>query len=407
MDNTISLPVPENEMDRIIKLSDLDLDYSDLQENFKDLTKLAAKVAGTEISLINLIDTFTQWSVSNFGLDLDQMPRHDSVCQYTIVTKEQFEVKDLSADDRFNDKFYVTGAPHLRYYFGVPLQTQDGYQLGALCVLDKVGKEITPEKAELLKIIAQEIVTRLTAMKVIENLQNKVKEADEIRKKVAHDIRGPLGGIIGLAQIISEQGDSNKMDEVLEFINLIQKSGNSLLELADEILSADKKKEQSPKEQPAEFNLKTFKNKLEKLYGPQAINKSINFSLVISAGTESIGFSKSKLLQIAGNLISNAMKFTPQNGKVTAALELQTGKVQNILKITISDSGIGMDQRTIDRILDGAARSTDGTGGELGYGFGLALVKHLVDGLKGTMQIQSEPGNGAVFAVSLPQKRMG
>ena len=158
---TTSLPIPANEMDRIIKLSDFDLDYAEMQESFKDLTKLAAKVAGTEISLINLIDTFTQWTVSNYGLPLDQMPREDSVCQYTIVSKEFFEVENLADDDRFKDKFYVVEPPKLRYYFGVPLQTEDGYNIGALCVLDKIGKEITAEKIELLKIIADEIVNRL------------------------------------------------------------------------------------------------------------------------------------------------------------------------------------------------------------------------------------------------------
>jgi hypothetical protein len=54
------------------------------------MTKLAAKVAGTDISVINLIDMYTQWTVSNFGMDLDQMPREDSVCQYTIMQNDAF-----------------------------------------------------------------------------------------------------------------------------------------------------------------------------------------------------------------------------------------------------------------------------------------------------------------------------
>ena len=66
-----SPPVPQNEMDRILSLSDFDLDYSDLQDKFKDLTKLAAYVAGTEISLVNLIDSFTLWTVGNYGLSND------------------------------------------------------------------------------------------------------------------------------------------------------------------------------------------------------------------------------------------------------------------------------------------------------------------------------------------------
>ena len=183
-------PVPENEMDRILSLPEFDLDYSDLQDKFKDFTKLAAYVAGTEVSLVNLIDLLISWTVSNFGLPIDQILREDSVCQYTIVAKKSFEVKNLTADERFKDKLYVTDHPKLTYYFGIPLQTSDGFNIGTLCVFDKIGKEISPEKAEFLKIIADEIVNRLTALKVIQHLQTKVKDAKETQKKVAHDIRG-------------------------------------------------------------------------------------------------------------------------------------------------------------------------------------------------------------------------
>jgi len=387
-------------MERIISLADIDLDYSSHKESFKDLAKLAAKVAGTDISLVNLIDTFTQWTISNHGLSIDQMPREDSVCQYTIVSDDHFEVDDLSADTRFNDKFYVTDEPGLRYYYGVPLKTTDGYNLGALCVLDKQLKVLTPEKVELIKIIADEIVNRLNAFKAIDILKNKLAEANETKKKVAHDIRGPLGGIIGLAQVISEQGHENQIDEVLEFINLIHKSGRSILELADEILSADKP--QAPKGD--EFNLLLFKDKLEQLYLPQAINKNISFAITVSDTSAKTPFSKNKLLQITGNLISNAMKFTPENGTVTVDLNLKVERGhKNHLRIKVTDTGVGLGKAAIDNILKGKASSTHGTGGEQGYGFGLALVKHLVDSLKGTMHIYSEAGQGATFEVNLPQ----
>ena len=113
---------------------------------------------------------------------------------------------------------------------------------------------------------------------------------------------------------------------------------------------------------------------------------------------------KNKLLQITGNLISNAMKFTPNGGNVIADLNLKVEKGQtNNLRIKVSDTGVGLDKAGIDKILAGTATSTDGTGGEPGYGFGLALVKHLVDSLKGKMHIYSEPGQGATFEINLPQ----
>jgi K+-sensing histidine kinase KdpD len=397
----IKVPIPENEMDRLMSLSEFDLDYDNLEDNFKDLTKLAAKVAGTEISLINLIDSFTQWTISSHGLDIEQMPREESVCQYVIAEDNIFEVKDLSIDERFKERDYVTGAPNLRYYLGLPLKTNDGFNIGALCVLDTYEKTISPEKIELLKIISNEIVSRLTALKIIEGLKGRLHEVTQTHKKVAHDIRGPLGGIIGLAQIISEQGDDNKIDEVLQFINLIQKSGNSLLELADEILSVD----QEQKLGSDQFNLNLLKEKLLSLYLPQAVNKQINFTINTNTKVDKAPFSKNKLLQIVGNLVSNAMKFTPANGSITVDLDfIPSEKDSSKLLIKVTDSGVGLNQDGIDAILSGTAKSTHGTSGENGYGFGLALVKHLIESLKGSLKIESKPNQGATFIIELPQK---
>ena len=392
-------PMPVNELDRILSLSEFDLDYSNLQNNFKDLTRLAAKVAGTEISLVNLIDSFTQWTVSDFGLPLQQMPREDSVCQYTIISNASFEVKDLSSDERFKDKFYVRDEPKLRYYFGVPLITEGGYHLGALCVMDKVGKEISPEKVELLKIIASEIVDRLLAIKMIQDLQQKVKEAKDTQRKVAHDIRGPLSGIINLSQIINEMGNDTNVAEIQELVALIHKGGNSLLELADEILGGNKKKIGS-----SQFTLPSFKETLVKLYVPQALHKQIDFTVSVDPKSEELPVSRNKLLQISGNLISNAIKFTPNNGSVSVYLGLVLTSPGYDLHMTISDTGQGLTQRTIDEIRSGKVSSTEGTDGEQGYGFGLALVKHLIEKLNGQLTISSIPGKGALFSVVIPQR---
>jgi signal transduction histidine kinase len=397
--NMNNVPVPDNEMDRIIRLSEFNLDYSNHKDSFKDLAKLAANIAGTNISLVNLIDAYTQWSISSHGLIIDQMPREDSVCQYTIAGNNYFEVEDLSADERFWDKGYVANEPHLRYYFGVPLTTSEGYNLGALCVLDHEHKVLSAEKIELLQIVAGEIINRLKALKVINDLKSKLSDANERQKKVAHDIRGPIGGIIGLAQIISEQGKSNQLDEVLEFINLIYKSGRSILELADEIMNADK-----PTTLQSEFTLLDFKDKLETLYQPQAKNKQITFQVNTFNDTLPVPFFKNKLLQIVGNLISNAIKFTPHKGNVTVDLTLKIDTVPNRLDISVKDTGAGMDKDAITAVLQGQSFSTDGTSGEHGYGFGLALVRHLVSSLNGSMEINTTiAGQGTAFQIVLPQ----
>ncbi|WP_158795991.1 GAF domain-containing sensor histidine kinase [Pedobacter sp. L105] len=393
--------IPVNELERIISLAELDLDYTDLQDQFKDLTHLAAKIAGTEISLVNLIDSFTQWTVSRHGLNLSQMPREDSVCQYTINENQSFEVRDLSADERFKDKFYVNGPLSLKYYFGIPLTTHDGHNIGALCVADKKEKKISPEQAELLKIVADELVNRLNSLRVISNLKQQLAEAKETQKKIAHDIRGPIAGIIGLASLVTQQGTNNQVEEMLEFISMIHKSGKSVLELADEILNEHKKRPLLEDE----FNLQLFKEKLEDLFEPQARNKQINLSIWISQRTQYIPFSKNKLLQITGNLISNALKFTPAEGNVKIELDLSIETNFNLLKIKITDSGIGMNNQTINSILHGHVLSSTGTDGEIGYGFGLSVVKGLVEGLDGQLTVQSQENRGTTFEILIRQKQ--
>ena len=260
--------IPENEMERLMALSELDLDFMDLENSLSDLTKLAAKIAGTKVSLVNLIDHFTQWSVSSFGMDVSQMPREESICQYTILDpkKSEFEVKDLSADERFNDRPFVIGHPNLRYYYGIPLKVNDEISLGALCVLDTDYKQL-----------------------------------------------------IGLAEIIQSQGNQNKLEEVLEFINLIQKSGKSLLELADEILSQDyglRKDKELRKPTDAEFTLNSLKAKMVNMFEPQALVKNIDLEVQVESPNAEVPFPKNKILQILGNLVSNSIKFTPQGGEI-------------------------------------------------------------------------------------------
>jgi signal transduction histidine kinase len=289
----------------------------------------------------------------------------------------------------------------LRYYFGVPLRTNSGHNIGALCVLDKDLKKLSPEKIEMLKIVANEIITRLNTIKVVQDLKTKLHSEKETSKKVAHDIRGPLAGIIGISQIIKEQvEDDTKLNNIFEMVNLIHRGGRSVLDLADEILS--EKRISKPLTED-EFNLSILKEKITKLYTPQARLKDINFVVNVNEVQKSIPFAKNKVLQIVGNLISNAMKFTNQNGNVIVDLDLRELDDKVSLNITVVDTGVGINDEMIDSILNGSKTSTNGTEGEKGYGFGLKMIKHLIDGLKGEMEITSIEGQGTTFEVKLPQ----
>ncbi|WP_236033082.1 GAF domain-containing sensor histidine kinase [Algoriphagus pacificus] len=396
--------LPENEMERLIALNNLDLDYNNLEESLSDLTKLAAKIAGTKISLVNLIDHYTQWSVAGIGMELGQTPREDTVCQYLVYDSslKDLEIENMEKDSRFFDKTYVKEEPNLRYYYGIPLKLNEEINIGALCVLDTDYKQISPEKKEMLSIIAKEVVNKLKIYKAIEGLQHKIHETKKVKDKVAHDIRGPLGGIIGLAEIIQLQGNKNKLEEVLEFISLIQKSGKSLLELADEILALDYEGKIEGHTKQEEFTLNTVKSKIQSMYAPQALTKSIQFDVEVNFPNAEIPIPKNKVLQILGNLISNSIKFTPIGGNILVKLDLEVIGSEKLMIFEVEDSGEGIEEEKIQNILNGEVASTSGSMGEKGYGFGLNLVLHLVNSLHGKLAITSKVGRGTIFKVKIP-----
>ncbi|QMU30612.1 GAF domain-containing sensor histidine kinase [Adhaeribacter radiodurans] len=393
-------PVPLNESERIKNLAGFDLDYINLEDKFSDFTYLASQVAGTPISLINLIDPLVQWSIARQGLPLKQLPREDSVCQYTITQPDYLEINDLTADERFLNKSLLTNYPDLRYYLGVPLKTQEGYNVGSLCVLDTKVNALAPEKIELLQIIAAEIVNRLQAMRTINTLQHQLTEANQLPKKLVHDVQGPIRAIQALCQVVLDEGYQNSVATTLEALGMIQKSSQSLIELAEEILTSSRKADATPEWQ---ITLVQLKEKLEKLHRLQAQNKNVSFQVNLNPAVSHIPFSKNKLLQILGNLISNAIKFTPTQGRVSVFLDLLKGETNNTLHLVVEDSGVGLDEETITQILQQTATSTKGTSGEQGFGLGLPLVANLVQELEGTLQIHSQPGAGTTFEIYLPQ----
>lgn len=397
--------IHENELDRLLALSNLGIDYYEPKQGLNYLTELAAKICGTEISLVNLIDSFTQWSVSSFGIEINQMPREDSVCQYTIHTESNdgFEVKDLSADERFKDKFYVKDAPNLRYYMGVPLTSPEGYNLGTLCVMDSQMMHLSEEVKDLLRLIARQIVDRLRVNNLVANLKNQLKESELCQKKLAHDIRGPIGGIIGLADLILDEEVIPDSKEIMEYSEMIKQSSLSLIDLSKDILTKDfdGKSYRSRDLKEGETNLLMLKETISNLLAPQIKVKNINFRVLLDQENQFESFSKLYVLQILGNLLSNSIKFTKAGGIISVLMNLKRIELDLILELIVEDNGIGMSSSKVEEILDDGTSTDEGTRGEIGFGLGLNLVKQLVNQQNGTMEIVSKLGVGTKFKIEM------
>ncbi len=397
METSVLNPVPDREFERIVELSSFDLDYSELSDSLNDLTKLAAKVAQTEICLVNIIDSFTQWTISSYGLDVHQMPREDGICQYTILDEHTFEIRDLSEDDRFRERDYVAYPPRLKYYFGIPLITHKGFRIGTLCMLDADKKEISPEKTEQLRIISGEIVERLEARKRIRKLENRLIKGYNFKRRLNHDIRGPVGGIIGLVQLIKDQDTDEKVSEIIRYLDLIEKAGNNLLSIANERLAYKKiKGEGKPKND--ELTLISLKSKLTGLYQSQADLNDIDLTIANHPQCEDLPFPKKNVLPVIGNLISNVIRFTLRGEMIMVRQEYKCTSGLNHLLITVKNTGSKLTNDQIRQVFNNDVDESD----QKVTSMNLRAIHRVLQKIGGSFSISDEGDRGNRFDVELP-----
>jgi signal transduction histidine kinase/CheY-like chemotaxis protein len=131
------------------------------ERSFDDLARLAARLCGTPIAIVTLIDDRRQWFKSAVGLDLRETPRDIAFCVHTIASQGLFEVPDAADAQEFAANPLVTGPQHLRFYAGVPLTVEGGHALGSLAVLDRVPRRLTELQRQDLWTLAAQVVVLL------------------------------------------------------------------------------------------------------------------------------------------------------------------------------------------------------------------------------------------------------
>jgi GAF domain-containing protein len=154
-------PTPANETKRLKVLWQYEVLDTVPEEVFDDLAELAARICEAPIGLISLVDKERQWFKAKVGLDVNETARDISFCGHAINQSDLFIVPDAAKDSRFADNPLVISDPKIRFYAGAPLITPDGYALGALCVIDKVPRQLREDQAQALRLLARHVVTQL------------------------------------------------------------------------------------------------------------------------------------------------------------------------------------------------------------------------------------------------------
>ena len=158
-----------SEIERLAALRRYNVLDSEAEEPFDRVTSMLRKVLGVPMAAVTLVDRDRQWFKSHSGLEFTETARDIAFCEHTIRTQKPLIVQDTGKDLRFRDNPLVLGSPFIASYAGVPLVTPDGFNIGALCVLDRVPRSFTTTQIDLLRgfgeIVINELELRQIAMR--------------------------------------------------------------------------------------------------------------------------------------------------------------------------------------------------------------------------------------------------
>jgi hypothetical protein len=141
------------------------------EQAFDDLTLIASQICGVPIALISLVDEDRQWFKSRIGIEARESSRSVSFCAHAILQRGIFTIPDASKDERFRNNPFVQGEPHIRFYAGAPITTQDGYALGTLCVIDYVPRKLTDDQINALQALERQVSAQLELRRNLEELR--------------------------------------------------------------------------------------------------------------------------------------------------------------------------------------------------------------------------------------------
>lgn len=238
---------------------------------------------------------------------------------------------------------------------------------------------------------------------VIQDITEHVK-LDNMRKEfvadVSHELKTPITSIMGYADTLLE-GEYDK-DTQQKFLGVISSEARRMARLVTDLLTLSKYDSKKVKLEETEFDLGELTKKCQERLKFEIEKKHQNVECFVTANVPPVSADKYGIERVVLNILSNAIKYTPENGKI----KIYVGFVYNDAYIKIIDNGIGISEQDLTRIFDRFYRADKARTREMGgTGLGLSIAKEILDQNKGSIDIRSELGKGTEVIIRIPAKK--
>ncbi len=281
-------------------------------------------------------------------------------------------------------------------------ETEDivqGFNLGGVDYITKPFK-----KEELLSRIRTHTELKLSKDLIMEQNEKLIKlnkDKNEFIGITAHDLKNPLGAILGLSEVIVRGDFELSMDEIKDFSKDIYKSAQNMFSLVTDLLDINAIEEGKMKMDFTDFDMCSELNTAMKRFVMRAEEKSIELIIDVPEEEIPVFADLNKINQILDNLISNAIKFSPIEKKIWIRASIITER--HYVKVEVQDQGPGITEEDRKKLFQKFAKlSARPTGSENSTGLGLSIVKKLIEDMFGKIWVESEPGEGSNFIFTLP-----
>jgi PAS domain S-box-containing protein len=351
--------------------------------------------------------SFPYW-VDQFDPKPEEQKAGRGLTEYVLRTGcTQLIDSELDIKLREAGETSLLGEP-TQIWLGVPLKAE-GKTIGVIVVQD-YNDALTygQEEKEILTYISEQIALAIDKKSNEEKIINYSEELKEINASkdkffsiIAHDLKSPFHGLLGLTRMIAEEYDTMTETEVKSYLEVIKESTESTYKLIENLLEWSRFESGKMKYNPALQNMFMIVEDTKILLNQVARMK--NISLRNKLGHQSFIWGDDNMLQsLMQNLISNAIKFTPKDGSI----EVWENRFDNYIEYTISDTGVGIKEEDIQKLFRIDVNfSTRGTQQEKGTGLGLVLCKEIVNIHGGKISVTSKVGEGThiIFTLNKPK----
>jgi signal transduction histidine kinase len=233
-------------------------------------------------------------------------------------------------------------------------------------------------------------------------LEQSMRDRNKAFRYAAHELKTPVIAVQSSLDVIKDLYSAELKPEVKEMILKAEKRSSQILNMIKEMIAITQYNLGMEKPEYKEVNFNEWLRTEVSQHKPYALKKNITLNEIASPGIPRIKIDVTGLNKVVSNLISNALRYTPEGGKVT----VETFCRRDSFGFKVSDTGIGIDENDLNKIFEEFYRGRMAKEMErIGTGLGLNLVKEIVEFLKGEITVSSTPGKGSLFIVSLPLER--